>query len=80
MMEILIGSTGERSEAAIEARLLLEELLGKLLPMEREVYVRHVEGWKHPEIAEELGISLTMSWFRLTCAKKKLASWLPVER
>lgn len=80
MMEILIDSGREHSGATLEARLFLEELLGKLLPIEREVYVRHVEGWKHPEIAEELGISVTTSWFRLSCAKKKLASWLPRER
>jgi DNA-directed RNA polymerase specialized sigma24 family protein len=79
-MEALAGPAVEGSESALEARVLIGELLAKLSPVEREVYLSHAEGWQHPEIARALGITVTMSRLRLSQAKKKLASWLKAER
>jgi DNA-directed RNA polymerase specialized sigma24 family protein len=52
----------------------LQELLGQLWPLDREIYLRWREGWSHREIARDLSISETSSWFRLARAKKKLKS------
>jgi DNA-directed RNA polymerase specialized sigma24 family protein len=73
-MEILVGPATEGSHSAIEARVLLHELLAQLLPLDREVYVRWREGWNHREISEDLGISQVSSRFRLARPKKKLES------
>jgi RNA polymerase sigma factor (sigma-70 family) len=73
-MEILAGPAIEASPSALEDRILLKELLGSLPEMDRKVFVRHIEGWEHSEIAKEMGISEATSWFRLRRAKKKLAS------
>ncbi|MGI9072561.1 MAG: RNA polymerase sigma factor [Bryobacteraceae bacterium] len=75
-MEILAGAATEASPSALEYRVLLQQLLSGLPEMDREVFIRHIEGWEHSEIATELGISEPMSWFRLRRAKKKLASQL----
>jgi DNA-directed RNA polymerase specialized sigma24 family protein len=74
VIDLLAGAAVEGSPGVIEAQVLLRELLGKLSPVERDVFVRHVLGWKHSEIAKELGISLGMSWFRLQRARERLAS------
>lgn len=73
-MEMLAGAAIEASPSAMEDRILLGELLSSLPEMDREVWIRHVEGWEHREIARDLGITEAMSWFRLRRAKKKLAS------
>ena len=80
LVEALVGHAIDGSESAIEAQVLLRELFAKLSPIEREVYIRYAEGWEHTEIAKALGISVAMSWYRLMCAKKKLASCLKSER
>jgi RNA polymerase sigma factor (sigma-70 family) len=79
-MEILAGAAIEASPSAIEDRILLQQLLSAVSEKDREVLIRHVEGWEHSEIARELGISEAMSWFRLKRAKKKLASQLAYRR
>ena len=79
-MEMLAGAATEASPSALEDRVLLNELLSGLPDMDREVVIRHIEGWEHREIAEQLGISEAMSWFRLRRAKKKLASQLAHRR
>jgi len=73
-MQILVGAAIDGSDSAIEARILLQELLGQLWPLDREIYLRWREGWSHREIARDLNISETSSWFRLARAKKKLKS------
>jgi DNA-directed RNA polymerase specialized sigma24 family protein len=73
-MEILVGPATEGSHSAIEARVLLQELLAQLLPLDQEVYLRWREGWNHREISQDLGISQVSSRFRLARAKKKLES------
>jgi RNA polymerase sigma factor (sigma-70 family) len=73
-MEILAGAATEASPSELEYRVLLNELLSGLPEMDREVVFRHIQGWEHREIAEQLGISEAMSWFRLRRAKKKLAA------
>lgn len=65
----------DRRLLAAEACIFLQELLGKLSPLDREVYVRHENGWKLHEIARELGISETMTWLRFRRAKTRLESW-----
>ena|SRR5581483_7640667 len=79
-IEILAGPAIEASPSALEDRVLLRELLDSLPEVDREVLIRHIEGWEHNEIAKELGISEATSWFRLRRAKKKLASRLAHRR
>jgi DNA-directed RNA polymerase specialized sigma24 family protein len=79
-MEALAWSSREGSLSAIEAGILVRELLGKLSPLDRHVYMRHADGWDHKEISKDLGISESMSWFRLHRAKTRLAAWARSER
>lgn len=79
-MEALAASSRAGSLSAIEAGILLRELLEKLSPLDRKIYVRHADGWDHKEISKDLGISESMSWFRLHRAKTRLASWARSER
>jgi len=71
-LEAISGESRVGSPAAIEAAILLEELLSPLDPVDREVYVRHVGGWTHKEIARQLGISVRACWYRHHRAKKRL--------
>jgi Sigma-70, region 4 len=79
-MEALAGNSRDGSSSAIEARVLLGELLGRLSPLDREVYTRHADGWEHQDISRDLGISESMSWFRLHRAKTRLAAWVKSKR
>lgn len=79
-METLAGPAIEASPSALEYRVLLRELLSGLQEADREVLIRHMNGWEHREIAQQLGISEATSWFRLRRAKKKLASLLAHRR
>ena len=79
-MEILAGPAKDASPSSLEDRVLLRELLSGLPDSDREVLIRHIEGWEHREIAQQLGISEATSWFRLRRAKKKLASQLAHRR
>ena len=79
-MEILAGPAIEASPSALEDGVLVKELLSGLPDSDREVLIRHIEGWEHREIAEQLGISEATSWFRLRRAKKRLASQLAHRR
>jgi DNA-directed RNA polymerase specialized sigma24 family protein len=74
VMEVLVSAATEGSPSAIEARVLLQELLAQLLPMDQDVYIHWREGWNHREISQDLGISQVSSRFRLARAKKKLKS------
>jgi DNA-directed RNA polymerase specialized sigma24 family protein len=64
------------SPAAIEAKILVDQLLNDLPRLERYVFVRHSTGWKHKKIAQELGISLAMSSYYLLRAKARLGRLL----
>ena len=79
-MEFLAGPATDASPSSLEDRVLLRELLSGLPGTDREVLIRHMQGWEHREIAQQLGISEATSWFRLRRAKKKLASQLAHKR
>jgi RNA polymerase sigma-70 factor (ECF subfamily) len=56
---------------ALRARLA--SALRSLRPVQREVVLLHdLEGWKHDEVAERLGISTTMSRRHLSDARRQL--------
>ncbi len=63
------GEAVDGSPAAIEARVLVNELLSSLGDMERDVFVRYTMGWQHRNIGRELGISPAMSSYYLLRAK-----------
>lgn len=59
-----------------DQRIDLEALIGKLPPRARSVLVLHdVEGWKHEEIGEELGIAVGSSKAHLHRARQLLGKW-----
>ena len=68
----LAGASVEGSPAAVEARVLLGELLGVLSDMEREVFRRYMSGWGHKQIGKDLGISVAMSSYYLQSARDHL--------
>ena len=68
----LAGASVEGSPAAMEARVLLAEVLGVLSDKEREVFVRYTSGWGHKQISKELGISVAMSSYYLQSARDHL--------
>ena len=68
----LAGPATNGSAAAIEARIILDQLLNALPQLERDVFVRHTMGWKHARIAKDLGISAPMSSYYLLRAKARL--------
>ena len=60
-----------------ELRETLQVALGELSEVKRQVVLLHdLEGWKHREIAEELGISEGMSRQHLFGARRLLRSYL----
>jgi DNA-directed RNA polymerase specialized sigma24 family protein len=76
IMTVLAGSAVDGSPAAIEARVLLTQLLDELTKTERDVFIRYTMGWKHGRIARELGISAAMSSYYLLRAKAGLDRFL----
>jgi RNA polymerase sigma factor (sigma-70 family) len=66
----------ERTDAAThrqELRQRLADALRTISPVQREVVILHdLEGWKHDEIAERLGLSSMMSRRHLSDARKRL--------
>lgn len=62
-------------------RLILEQSLARLAPLRRRVFVLfEVEGFKHREIAEILGIPEGTSKHALFAAKKELQAWILASR
>jgi RNA polymerase sigma-70 factor (ECF subfamily) len=65
-----------RADEAVESRELRQTLLAalaRLSDQQREVVLLHdLEGWRHAEIASELGISPGMSRRHLSDGRKKL--------
>lgn len=60
-----------------ELHRLLQHALGKLTDVQREVVLLHdMEGWKHREIAEALGISEVAARQHLFVARKQLRETL----
>lgn len=60
-----------------EMRGHLKTALEKLTELQREVLIRHdLEGWRHGEIAAELGISAGASRFHLFAARRALRGLL----
>lgn len=62
-IETLAGPAIEASPSALELRVLLRELLSGLQEADREVLIRHMNGWEHREIAQQLGISEARAGF-----------------
>ena len=61
----------------IDASLDLARALGRLDPERREiVMLKHIDGWKYSEIAEQLGIPLGTVMSRLFTARQKLRTLL----
>lgn len=69
-------SSDDGTDSAIEAQVLVEELLATLSETEREVYKRWLEGWSHEEISQQLGISKDNSRTLLSRAKRYVMNWL----
>jgi RNA polymerase sigma-70 factor, ECF subfamily len=73
-------SSGDRTDSAAERedlRRRLNAALRTLSDVQREVVLLHdLEGWKHDEIAERLGISTMMSRRHLSDARKRMRSKL----
>ena len=63
------GQAVDGSPAAIEAKILVSELLKSLSKIEQDVFVRYTMGWPHRAIGKELGISAAMSSYYLLRAK-----------
>ncbi len=81
--EVIIQFAGhavQGSVAAIEAKVLLDQLLNDLPPTERQVFLRHTMGWRHKRIAQELNISAAMSSYYLLRAKAHLDGYLRTQR
>lgn len=71
--------TTTRAERA-ELRRILEEALADLSETQREVVLLHdLEGWKHREIAEMLGVSEVMSRQHLFSARRTLRERIGVQ-
>jgi RNA polymerase sigma factor (sigma-70 family) len=70
----------ERADSAAEMsdlRRRLESALQTLTHVQREVVLLHdLEGWKHDDIAERIGISTLMSRRHLSDARKRLRAQL----
>ena len=63
----------DRDAERSELREKLEEALGQLSEVQREVVLLHdLEGWKHREIGETLGVSEGAARQHLFAARKKL--------
>jgi RNA polymerase sigma-70 factor (ECF subfamily) len=61
-----------------DLRAALEEALSELSPAQQEVLLLHdMDGWRHREIAEALGISEVMARQHLFQARKRLRELLP---
>jgi RNA polymerase sigma factor (sigma-70 family) len=71
---------GDGDASAIEAHVLLEELLATLSPTERDVYRRRLEGWTHQEISQQLGISTDNSRTYFSRARRMLMNRLRPKR
>lgn len=70
------GRTDARAER-LELRAALEAALGALSPVQREIVLLHdLEGWKHREIAEALGLSEVMARQHLFKARQRLRARL----
>ena len=61
---------------AIEAKVLVSEILKRISPIERDVVLRFTYGMKHPQIAAELNISAALSRHYLSSARKRLTELL----
>lgn len=60
-----------------DQRLDLEAMIAKLPPRARSVLVLHdVEGWKHEEISQELGIAVGSSKAHLHRARQLVCKWM----
>jgi len=73
------GEAVDGSPAAIEAKILVHELLKSLSEIERDVFVRYTMGWQHRTIGRELGISPAMSSYYLLRAKAHFEHVLQTE-
>ncbi|MFC1639374.1 RNA polymerase sigma factor [Gemmatimonadota bacterium] len=70
----------ERDAERSELRGMLEAALGKLSDVQREVVLLHdLEGWKHREIGESLGLSEGAARQHLFAARRKLRELLGAE-
>ncbi len=70
----------EREAERSELRRGLEAAIAGLSPPQREVVLLHdLEGWKHREIADSLGLSEGMSRQHLFNARRKLRERLGVK-
>lgn len=70
----------DRDAERSELRGALEEAIGQLSEVQREVVLLHdLEGWKHREIGESLGLSEGAARQHLFAARKKLRELLGAE-
>jgi RNA polymerase sigma-70 factor (ECF subfamily) len=68
----------DRDTERHEIRRALDQAMGQLSPVQREVVLLHdLEGWPHREIAESLGMSEVMARQHLFQARKRLRELLP---
>ncbi|MDH3733287.1 MAG: RNA polymerase sigma factor [Gemmatimonadota bacterium] len=66
------GGTGRRARIS-GLRDALEEAVATLPPVQREILLLHdLEGFKHAEIAETVGVSVGMSRYHLMQARRKM--------
>jgi RNA polymerase sigma-70 factor (ECF subfamily) len=78
--EISEQAHGDPQPDASAFRDHLVRALAVLSPVQREVVLLHdLEGWTHPEIADALGMSETMSRQHLFQARRQLRSQLDVQ-
>lgn len=75
------GATPEREVARRELRGQLQDALAALRPAERTIVVmKDVYGWSHAQIAESLGVSVSVTKVRLHRARVRLRRLLDEAR
>ena len=79
-LDEVAASGRDRTDEGVEQRELrdtLQEALGQLTELQRQVVLLHdLEGWKHREIAESLDLSEVASRQHLLNARRKLRELL----